>query len=77
MSILRTDLIYDDVAELADKAEGVARYLSELKSPSSVTDEEYAAFVETEAASAPPLSADQIATLSALLAAAEAVAKKR
>ena len=59
--------------DLADNAESVARYLAERASLTpSMTDD---AQVESEAALS--MTDRQIATLSALLAAAEAVARKR
>lgn len=59
--------------DLADNAESVARYLAEQASLTpSMTDD---AQVESEAALS--MTDRQIATLSALLAAAEAVARKR
>ncbi|MGO8967869.1 MAG: hypothetical protein ACLQGN_30850 [Mycobacterium sp.] len=62
--------------DLADKAQDTARYLAELTNPtSSMSEAEYVAWDEAE--QAPPLSGHQIATLSALLTAVEAVARKR
>ncbi len=74
MSIAGTD--FTTMQDVADKAQDTARYLAELTNPtSSMSEAEYVAWCEAE--QAPPLSDRQIATLSALLAAVEAVAGKR
>ncbi len=69
MSAVRTEST--TVADLADKAQDTARYLAELTNPMSEAES-----VACEAEQVPPLSDHQIATLSALLTAVEAVARQ-